>query len=77
MIVPFISVGWTVQMKLYVPACAKVQLPLQPVCSPSLGTPGQLGLSGPPVHFTPCGTGLGLLKATVPPTPIEAVDGFQ
>ena len=32
-IVPFISVGWTGHTKVYVPACANVQLPLQLVFS--------------------------------------------
>jgi hypothetical protein len=61
-----------------VPAWAKVQFPLQFVGSPSLGTPAQLGISGPPVHLTACGTVvLVLLKVTLPPRPIDAVEGFQ
>ena len=77
-IVPRISSGWTVQTKVYVPACANVQLPLQEVPKLSTGTPPQLGFSGPPVQWTPWGTTLpGLRKATDPPGIEVTRDGFQ
>jgi hypothetical protein len=43
-----------------------------------MGTPVQLGFSGPPVQVTPWGTVvLALLNVTVPPGPTVALVGFQ
>ena len=81
-IVPFISLGCTVQMNEYVPGVLNVHSPCQlmaPVGSlAATGIPVQLGVAGPPVNFRPwCVSLYGLLNFTTPPEPTVAVAGIQ
>ncbi len=80
--VPFISVGCTVQINVYVPAAANVHSPCQegaPDASPAAaGMPLQLGVAGPPVKRSPCLlAAYGLPNLTEPPGAIVAVAGCQ
>ena len=83
-IVPFISLGCTVQMNVYVPGVLNVHSPCQlvaPVSSlAAAGIPVQLGVAPaePPVNFRPWYVALyGLLNLTIPPVPTVAVAGIQ